>query len=80
MVTDMGTILDNKRAELDARIIWVQEEIDRIKAKAQKEIQVIQASMVVDVEKREVEFRRWQEQRHELEGYEPAADPNGSDD
>lgn len=76
----MGTILDNKRAELDARIVLTEEEILKIKAKAQKEIQDIQAAMVASIEKHEAELRRWREQRHELEDYEPATDPNGADE
>jgi uncharacterized small protein (DUF1192 family) len=58
------TILDNRRAELDARIGWLQQEVEALKAKLQREIGTLQ-----------VKLDRLQAERSELDNYVPAVDP-----
>ncbi|HEU4669200.1 MAG TPA: hypothetical protein VFR91_00710 [Dyella sp.] len=72
----MGTILDHRRAELDGRIVLLQEQIDACTEAFEADIAARTETFRSEVRELRARQERMIAERRELDGYEPAVDPD----
>ena len=72
----MGTLLENNRAVLDGRIVFLTERIDELETNFQVQV----AKLRAPIDHLHTELQLLMHQRQELDNLEPATDPNAPDD